>query len=54
MLSDDEIMLIETYRRLTPENKAELLKAATSVRSPNNQHIPEAAVCLGQTVADTH
>ena len=50
MLTDDEIRLIETYRKLSPENKEKLLNAVTSVRSPNNQHTPEVAVCLAPTV----
>ena len=49
MLTDDEIRLIETYRRLSPENKAKLMEMANSVHSPSNQHIPEVAVCLAQT-----
>ena len=50
MLTDDEIRLIKTYRKLSPENKAKLIEMANPVRSPNNQHTPEVAVCLAQTV----
>ena len=49
MLTDDEIRLIETYRKLSPENKEKLLNIVISVHSPNNQHTPEVAVCLAQT-----
>ncbi len=49
MLTDDEIRLIETYRRLSPENKAKLMEMASPVRSPNNQHTPEVAAYLAPT-----
>lgn len=52
MLTDDEIRLIETYRKLSPENKEKLLNTVISARSPNNQHTPEVAVCLAQTAVD--
>lgn len=54
MLTDDEIRLIEIYRRLTPENKAKLIEAAISVRFPNDQHIQEANFCRGQCCCDTN
>ena len=50
MLTDDEIRLIETYRKLSPENKAKLMEMANPVHSPNNQHTPTIEVCLAQTV----
>lgn len=50
MLTDDEIRLIKTYRKLTPENKEKLLDIVIAARFPSNQHIPEVAVCLAQTV----